>query len=259
MARPLRPNIPGAVYHAMARGNERKPIYLTDRDRERFLGLLERTANRLGWQCFGYCLMENHYHLVVRTPRPNLSRGMRLINGGYASYFNTRHERVGHLFQGRYRSVLVRSPEHLLSVLKYVIRNPVAAELVRHPEDWRWSSYCPTLAGGTSGIVASEQTLAWFGRDGEAQRNFVTFMTDEGAIPVPGCEVEFAIEPGATGKRPSLDAILASRSGAAGIAYAYHEHGYSLAEIATALGQGRSTMARRLVAFESAQMLKSAT
>src|SRR5438874_3794179 len=102
MARPVRPNIPGAIYHAMSRGNERKPIYADDGDRERFLQLLATTAARCEWQILAYCLMGNHYHLVMGTPRPTLSRGMRLLNGGYASYFNARHERVGHLFQGRY-------------------------------------------------------------------------------------------------------------------------------------------------------------
>jgi putative transposase len=262
MARPLRPNIPGAVYHTMARGNERKPIYLSDRDRQRFLDLVRKTASRLGWRCLAYCLMENHYHLVVRTPKPNLSRGMRLLNGGYASYFNTRQERVGHLFQGRYRSVLIKSAEHLLSVLRYVITNPVAAGLVQRPQDWPWSSYGETIDGRNArGIVAPAETLAWFGPDPNARvSNFTSFMTDEGAITFLERDAGFPIEPSDPMQdRPAVEAILAARPGSVGIADAYHEHGYSLREIAAALGQSRTAVGRRLVAYESAQMLESGT
>jgi REP element-mobilizing transposase RayT len=261
VARAARPNIPGGVYHVMARGNERKQIYLDDEDRERFLDLLKKTARRCQWECLAYCLMGNHYHLVVRTPLPNLSRGMRLLNGGYASRVNARYQRVGHLFQGRYRSVLIRSSDHLLMAIKYVLRNPVVAGLCSTPADWRWSSYQATLAYDQNGLVASDAVLVWFGDDDGARRCFARFMSNENVSAVDGtltANVQFPCEPGNPGEdRPSIEEVLACQPGASGIALAYHEHGYSLAEIAGVLGCSRPSIGRKLVAHESREMLDS--
>src|SRR5215213_4729607 len=257
MARPTRPNIAGGVYHVMARGNERRAIYFDDEDRERFLELLSTTARRCRWECLAYCLMDNHYHLVLRTPLPNLSRGMRLINGGYASRVNARHGRVGHLFQGRFKSVLIRSSDHLLVVMKYVVRNPVVAQLCSTPGDWRWSSYQATVAGQSHGPLACEAALAVFGADEHAARRFALFMLSEDTTELETAltaDVDFPSEcyDGGVG-RPSLEEILALAPNAAGIARAYHEYGYSLESIAAVRGTSRAVVGRMLVAYESAE------
>ncbi len=151
MARPLRIEFPGALYHITARGNAGQDIFLDARDSERFLDLLDEVATRLRWRCFAYCLMTNHYHLVVETPAPNLSHGMRQLNGRYTQAFNFRHERDGHLFQGRYQAILVDREAYLKEVCRYVVLNPVRAGLAPDARAWRWSSYRATLASGQVG------------------------------------------------------------------------------------------------------------
>jgi putative transposase len=128
----------------MNRGVERRTIFLDDDDRHRFVAHLSNVVHDRGWQLIAFVLMANHYHLFVRTPQPNLSRGMQDLDGSYAAAFNERHERVGHLFQGRFRSHLVDSDAYLLEVARYVVLNPVRAGLVDAPGDWMWSSYRAT-------------------------------------------------------------------------------------------------------------------
>jgi len=120
------------------------PIYLTDADRSLFLKILEDTVERYRWLCHAYCLMPNHYHLLIETPEANLSRGMRHLNGVYTQSFNRAHKRMGHIFQGRFKAVLVEKESHLLEAARYIVLNPVRAERVRHPRDWKWSSYRAT-------------------------------------------------------------------------------------------------------------------
>lgn len=144
MARPLRIEYPGAFYHVTARGNEKRNVFRDDSDRGAFLSALERVNNRYNWICHAYCLMGNHYHLLVETPDGNLSIGMRQLNGVYTQLFNKRHTRTGHLFQGRYQAVLIQKDEHLLEVCRYVVLNPVRAGMVKRLEDWTWSSYLAT-------------------------------------------------------------------------------------------------------------------
>ena len=141
MARPLRLEFPGAIWHVTARGNAREAIYLDDGDRRAFLAILARVVGVFRWQVHAWVLMGNHFHLVVETPEPTLARGMRQLNGIYTQRFNARHERVGHLFQGRYRAVLVEREPHLLELSRYVVLNPVRAGLVAHAAEWPWSSY----------------------------------------------------------------------------------------------------------------------
>jgi len=140
MARPLRIQFAGALYHVTSRGNARAPIFLGDSDRHLFLDVLGAAIERSQWLCHAYCLMTNHYHLVLETPRPNLSRGMRQLNGLYTQRFNRRHERVGHIFQGRFTGILVERESHLLELARYVVLNPVRAGMVGAAEDYRWSS-----------------------------------------------------------------------------------------------------------------------
>ena len=141
MARPLRLDLPGAFWHITSRGNERKNIFRSDADRRLFLELLGRVSRRYGWIIHTYVLMSNHYHLVFETPRATLSRGMQWLNGVYSQRFNKRHNRVGHLFQGRFQSFLIEADQYLNEVLRYVVLNPVRAGMVARPEDYRWSSY----------------------------------------------------------------------------------------------------------------------
>ena len=144
MTRPLRIEYPGALYHVMSRGDNKQGIFLNDHDRERFFDIYSDIVDRLGWATFAWCLMGNHFHLVVETPDPNLSEGMRLLNGIYTQYFNKNHGRVGHLFQGRFRSIVVEKNRYLLELIRYVVLNPVRSGRIDAPGDWRWSSYRAT-------------------------------------------------------------------------------------------------------------------
>jgi len=146
MSRPLRLEFEGAVWHITSRGNERKNIFRCDADRIVFLAFLAQTVKRFDWFLRSWVLMTNHFHLVLETPQRTLSRGMHWLNTKYASYFNRRYKRVGHLFQGRFDSKLIERETHLYEVLRYVVLNPVRAEMVEHPADYRWSSY-RALAG----------------------------------------------------------------------------------------------------------------
>lgn len=144
MARPLRIEYDGALYHITSRGNEKRPIFKDEKDREIFLDILNEVNKRHNWICHAYCLMNNHYHLIIETPDGNLSKGMRQLNGVYTQIFNRRHHRVGHIFQGRYKAILIQKESHLLEVCRYVVLNPVRTKSVEHPEGWRWSSYRAT-------------------------------------------------------------------------------------------------------------------
>lgn len=124
MARPLRLEFPGALY-ITARGNARQPIFLDNGDRQQFIRLLGREVQQQHWRCYGYCLMGNHYHLVIETPEPNLSRSLRRLHGMYAQWFNRCHQRVGHLLQGRFKSLLVEKECYLQELCCYVVLNPV--------------------------------------------------------------------------------------------------------------------------------------
>ena len=141
MTRPLRIEYAGAVYHVTSRGNEKKPVFKDDQDRVNFLNTLHHVNKRYNWICHAYCLMDNHYHLLIETPDGNLALGMRQLNGVYTQLFNKRRQRTGHLFQGRYKSILIQKDSHLLEVCRYVVLNPVRARMVPRPKDWKWSSY----------------------------------------------------------------------------------------------------------------------
>ncbi len=145
MARPLRIEFSGALYHVTARGDRRAQIYASDEDRRRFLALLGEVVGDFNWLCYAYCLMDNHYHLVIETPDANLSKGMRQLNGVYTQWANRRHDRVGHLFQGRYRAILVDREPYFLQLARYVVMNPVRAGVVKRPADWPWSSHAAVL------------------------------------------------------------------------------------------------------------------
>jgi len=178
MARPLRLEYEGALHHVTSRGNAREAIFLVDPDRELFLQVLADTVARFGWICHAYCLMTNHYHLLIETPDANLSRGMRQLNGVYTQAFNRRHLRVGHVLQGRFKAIVVEKESHLLELARYVVLNPVRAKAVRSVRDWPWSSYRATAGiGKVPSFLTVDWILAQFGRDrkraSERYRDFV--------------------------------------------------------------------------------------
>ena len=145
MARPLRLEFSGALYHVTSRGDRQDDIYESDYDRDQFLGLLSDVCATYNWVCHAYCLMSNHYHLLIETPEANLSKGMRQLNGAYTQRFNRQHGRVGHVFQGRYKAIHVEKESYLLELSRYIVLNPVRAEMVRTAKDWPWSSYRSTI------------------------------------------------------------------------------------------------------------------
>ena len=141
MARALRIEYKGAFYHVISRGNNREETFLDDTDRKQFLKYLKEQTLRYGIKIHAWCLMSNHYHLVVETPLGNLSKTMQSLNTSYTVYFNHRHRKVGHLFQGRYKAVLVQADEYLHCLSRYIHLNPVRANIVKDPGEYRWSSY----------------------------------------------------------------------------------------------------------------------
>jgi len=181
MARPLRIEYPGAYYHITSRGNERKDVFKNYRDREKFLGYLETAGKRYGAVIHVYCLMTNHYHLLLETPRGNLSQIMRHVNGAYTIYFNKKRERAGHLFQGRYRAILINADEYAQELSRYIHLNPVRAGMVSRPEDHAWSSYCVYIGQEKKpDWLAVDFVLNYFGKNRSVARSryreFVTSL-----------------------------------------------------------------------------------
>jgi REP element-mobilizing transposase RayT len=178
MARPLRIEYDGALYHVTSRGNDGKSIFKDDRDRELFLNTLAQVTQRFHWLCHAYCLMNNHYHLVIETPDGNLSKGMRQLNGVYTQAYNKRHGRVGRIFQGRFKGILVQKDSHFLEVCRYVVLNPVRAKTIAHPRQWRWSSYRATAGMVPAhGSLTITEILSHFGqRKAVAQQRYCEFV-----------------------------------------------------------------------------------
>ena len=141
MSRPLRIEFSGALYHVSSRGNARADIYLQDADRLTFIKILKNVCHQFNWALHAYCLMTNHYHLLIETPDANLSKGMRQLNGIYTQKLNKTHKRVGHLFQGRYKAIIVQQEAYLLELARYIVLNPVRARMVHNARQWPWSSY----------------------------------------------------------------------------------------------------------------------
>ncbi len=181
MARPLRIEYEGALYHITARGNEKKAIFIDERDCERFLGILAELSQRFSTIIHGYVLMGNHYHLLIETPRPNLSRAMHYLNAAYTGYFNRRHSRVGHLLQGRYKALLIEKDRYLLAVSRYIHLNPVRAAAASGPEEYLWSSYSAYIGKGEAGEwLHCDAVLGHYSRNRSQARRLYKRFVEEG-------------------------------------------------------------------------------
>jgi putative transposase len=178
MSRPLRIELASALYHVTSRGDRREAIYRDEQDRAAWLIVLGEVCARLNWRCHAYCEMTNHYHFVVETADANLSKGMRQLNGVYTQATNRRHGLVGHLFQGRFKAILVERDAYLLELSRYVVLNPVRATMVRAPEDWPWSSYRAMLGqASTPEWLETDWLLGQFGQErSAAQGGYAAFV-----------------------------------------------------------------------------------
>lgn len=185
MARPLRIELAGGLYHITARGNRREAIYLDEADRSGWLTLLGETCERYQWQCHAWCQMTNHYHLVLETAEANLGQGMRHLNSVYSARFNRAHSHVGHLFQGRYYAILVEREAYFLELCRYVVLNPVRAGIVRHPATWGWSSYRATMGLSPAPVwLQADLLLEQFGRERRcAREKYAQFVAAGNTAP----------------------------------------------------------------------------
>lgn len=182
MPRAKRNLVRGGIYHVTSRGNRKQPVFLSNGDHELFLETACRVADRRQWSVHSYCLMPNHYHLLLETPEADLSAGMQEINGAYGAWFNRLHGFVGHVFQGRFKAALVESNGHLLHLTRYIARNPVRAGLCASAADWQWSSFHEVLSASPGRFGFSCSVLRFFGEDeGRARDVFRSFVEDLGA------------------------------------------------------------------------------
>lgn len=278
MSRPLRLQLAGGIYHVTARGNDRRLIFEDDDDCARFLIVLSSAVARYHVRCHGYCLMGNHYHLLLQTLESNLSAAMRHLNGVYTQRFNRRHQRCGHVLQGRFAAQLVDGEAYLREVCRYIVLNPVRAGLVAHPGEWRWSSFLAT-AGKTAapGFLSVDwvRSLSGATTRAEAMRRFVSFV--EAGIGVSEPPVDhFRSKPvmgeglverlgerrrEATGciefpraqrfaSRPPLARIFAGVASKVDrndrVVLAVRDYGYTMREVAEFLGRHYATISRVL-------------
>jgi REP element-mobilizing transposase RayT len=280
MARPLRIEFAGALYHITSRGDGQEDIYQGDDDRRRFLGVLGEVCERFGWIVHAYCLMGNHYHLLVETPGGNLSKGMRQLNGVYTQAFNRAHGRVGHVFQGRYKAILVQKETYLLELARYIVLNPVRARMVRTARDWPWSSYRATAGLGPGDPwLRTDWILAAFARQkGPAMVGYRAFVSEGTNQPSPWEQLKNQVFLGSeqfvTELQTQLDAgkdlseiparqrrappkplpvYVARKDRDAAIAEAYASGGYSMKEIGDHFGLHYSYVSRIVRRVETAR------
>jgi len=277
MARPLRVEFPGAIYHVTSRGNARADIFLDDADRRMFLGVLTGVIDRFHWACYAWCLMTNHYHLVIETPEPNLALGMRQLNGVYTQRFNRRHERIGHIFQGRYKAIVVDRDAYLLELCRYVVLNPVRANIVDNVSAWPWSSFRATAGleeapvplhadwllsqfGGSRRKAAGRYARfiaegvrggsvwkhlnrqVYLGDDAFVARIQSSLTRDESLAEIPRVQWKPA------GK--SLNEYAKEENRHVAMALAYLEGGYRMREIAASFGVHYATVSRAVRKYE---------
>lgn len=276
MSRPLRIEFEGALYHVTARGNRQESIFYGDDDRAMFLRTLGKVVSRYNWICHAYCLMDNHYHLMIETPEGNLSAGMRQLNGVYTQTLNRSHGKVGHVFQGRFKSIVVEKDSYLLELCRYIVLNPVRIGCCAHPDEWAWSSYIPTATGRN---IPDWLTVDWVldqfsTRKADARKKYREFIFDAlervesplkqvvGQLILGGQNFIESLNPHLQDKsevkeisrrqrlvgRPCLselfpegqDKILRNKA----IKVAHQDYGYTLKEIATHVERHYSTISR---------------
>jgi len=179
-----REEVEGGLFHVFARGNDKRLIYRDDVDRWTYVRMLRGTVRQCRWRLLAYCLMDNHVHLLIETPEANLGEGMRWLHGLYASRFNERHGRSGHLFQGRYGSVRIKTDQQLCTVAFYIAMNPVEAGLCELPEDWPWSSHPLIVSGAAPDWLDAPNLLGYFGAPGTGGRRRYAAMF--GVRPLEG-------------------------------------------------------------------------
>jgi putative transposase len=247
----------------IARGNDRQRIIEDDNDRAHFFELLAQSVERYDVRCHAACLMDNHYHLLLQTPRANLSLAMRQINGRYAQAFNRKHNRCGHVFQARFRSILVEGDEHFLEACRYIVLNPVRARMCEHPADYRWSTYRASAGleprpdyltrselRDRLGVSLSEVTASYraFVNEGADQERTVVgerfgsrpFLEQRHEPSDPVEHPFIQIEP----LPPALELIFTTAP--LPVLTAYRQHGYTLKAIAAHLDCHYATVSRRL-------------
>lgn len=281
MARPLRIELCGGVYHVTSRGDGQEDIYLTDADRQAWLEVLGQVCERFNWVCHAWCQMTNHYHLLIETPEANLAQGMRQLNGVYTQRFNRSHNRVGHVFQGRYKAILVERDSYLLELARYVVLNPWRAHMVDRLDNWPWSSY-PATSGQTPSPswLQTEWILGQFGEQrSRAVANYIAFVHDGARLPSIWAKLQGQIYLGSEAFVRNMQAQIENKTAQIqeipraqrralsqpleefekqysrheAMAHAYLSGRYSLAEIARHFGVHYSTVSRTLKNLESTE------
>ncbi len=277
MTRPLRVEYPGAIYHVTARGNDGQEIFSDHYDHLDFLERMSQAVERFCWRYYAYCLMTNHYHLVVQTPQANLSRGMAWLNGGYAQSFNRLHNATGHVFQSRFKALLVQRETYLLAVLRYTVLNPVRAGMCAKPNDYQYSSFRETFGGrpGTS-LVDQERVLSLFDRDvpgaKAAYHDFVhqgigaqsihekvrakVFLGDERfvsqhTINLPDEQLPEVSSAARPDPKPALSQLIEDAADIEGLYCAYREWGYTMRQIGRQIRKHHSTVSRLIKGHEA--------
>ena len=282
MARPIRLEFPGAIYHVTTRGNGGDDIFIDDQDRQQFLTVLGEVVSRAGWKVYAYVLMDNHYHMLIETPNGNLSRGMRQLNGVYTQRFNNRHGSGGRVFQGRFKAILVERDGFLLELCRYLVLNPLRLKAVKNISRYRWSSYRATAGEVQAPAwLSTDWVLDHFGRSSSvAQRKYAEFVEAGIGVPSPLDKVKSQILLGGSAfikkmkqrllskvdvrrekkqlKRPSLNSLFpvkirkdkCLRNEA--IVRAYQEYGYTMAAIADAAQIHFSTVSKVIKLGEQA-------
>ena len=280
MSRPLRLELAGGVYHVTSRGDGREDIYLSDGDRRVWLEVFGQVCKRFNWVCHAWCQMSNHYHLLMETPEANLAQGMRQLNGLYTQRFNRAHGRVGHVFQGRYKAILVERDSYLLELARYVVLNPLRAGMLKRLETWPWSSYLATCGQvPVPDWLQPDWVLAQFGRQRtSAIRKYVEFVHEGARLPSVWTQLQGQIYLGSETfvknmqaqieKKPKLDEIpraqrrmltqsLAdferSHDRNEAIARAYLSGQHTMATIAEHFGVHYSTVSRLVKNYEEAE------
>jgi len=270
MVRPLRLEYPNAVYHVVSRGNGDQKIFEGSEDKDKFLCIASSVFERFSWLSYAYSLMDNHYHLVIETPKPNLSKGMRQLNGIWAQVSNRQKKKTGHLFQGRFKAFLIERELYLLEVIRYVVLNPVRAQICARPEEYRYTSFLETIdAAKGSNLLASDLVLSQFGvRKREARKSFKTFIYDgigaksiladvnaqiflggdqfvaKHTLDLPDEMLSETPKAQRPDPKPPLANIIKHRKDQAGVYDAYRGWGYTMKEIAGHLHVHYSTVSR---------------